>query len=134
MDAFVVPITVALIGMVGVWCATFGAYLRSESKGERLKWTLDRTEGERDQLLRKLGILATLVKDLERQNAQLLAARSQPISQEMQHDAPEVVRVLPVAASRLAEYVKQQAAATGQTLSDYEAEQMAASMLVESGI
>jgi hypothetical protein len=117
------------------------AYLRCEQANERLRWLLDRTESDLAGARRQVAVFRTMVTDLQVQNtaaalqrANPVATRSQQPSQEMQLEAPDVVRVLPVAASRLAKYVQEQAMANGQTMSDYDAEQMAAAMLVESGI
>lgn len=147
MDALVIA-TGALVAAVLGFALVLAAYLRSEQANERLKWTLDRTEAE---LIGARDVTRAQRKMLRRRDAELrenasaiadlrnqLATRSQQSSQEMQPQAsselPEVVALLPTAASRLANYVKEQAAMNGQALSDYEAEQAAASMLVESGI
>lgn len=139
MDALVTVLGTVAAVLAMAFAFTLLAHYRLSLANERLKWILGRVEGERDGAVEQAGVLRKLIADLTRQNTTLeqqlvLATRSQHGSQEMQPEAPEVVRTLPVAAGRLAHYVKEQAMAVGRQLSDYEAEQMAASMLVESGI
>lgn len=135
MDALVTGLYVAMACFVIGFGGLLVAYLRVERTADRLRWLLDRTEADLVAERQKSATLAKACIALERAQQPLpRTATSQPESQEMQREAPDVVRVLPVAASRLAAYVKEQAMAQGQPMSDYDAEQAAAAMLVESGI